>query len=893
MKNPIHKHILPIALAMLLPAGLSAQNAFTLGFDTGTEGFTGTNVTGLAATGGFISGTASSGDPRIVKATATSTSTPIFSKPAAASWQTVKFRVRETADPLTPGTPVTTFDATGLAVVLSSANSTSGSVTISSSTSTNASFSASALDVDNFFTVTVNISTFTANEIRYLRVDPIGGSDAASNKFEVDYIEITRSNTPPALVSTTPADGATGVSPTGNLVATFDEPVFLNTTGSVTIKNLTNPSPDIVISIPGPDSDGTLSVSGNQLTIDPAADLLPSSEYAIEISVDAIKDDAGGFYAGILSTDNPNWSFTTIMPPVLLSTSPVDNATAVSPSANLIAAFDKTPISLNTTGSITIKDLTTATDTVISLSGSDPDGTLSVFLNQLLINPTAELLPGHEYAIEISPDAIKDANNLFYPGILATDVPNWSFTTDNLPPAPAFFHPASGSDEAPLNGALFIAFDENVLKGTGNLAVYRADNTPVETIAVTSPNVTISGSVVTITPTVALAHGTSYYVLIDNGAFTNISGSQAYAGIGSPAGWTFTTVANDPKILFGDSFNRPDSTDLNASAIGKYGSLGALSHTSRIIGSGNVQLSAGQLLAQAVLPTGTFGGLVYINHNFTEASITSGGGFSITVDLNTYSTAGSGRYMIVGVGQSSSELDGQTTASLGTATVADLAVGFRGTTSTLEIRKNGGSPIVTSSLPSAPAKMRIDYDFSDFNAGSTVNYSVFFNDDPTAFTSGTFTWSGANENYISLSSNLYQEDLALETRNSLFDNLQIRLKQAPVTDNYESWATANSVAGGENGDSDDDGVKNLVEYALANGGERGVLSGNTITFTKRGSPYGNDLTYIIETSETLTGSWMEEVTHGPAQLGSPIGYDLTPVPGKPRKFARLKVVRVP
>ena len=74
-----------------------------------------------------------------------------------------------------------------------------------------------------------------------------------------------------------------------------------------------------------------------------------------------------------------------------------------------------------------------------------------------------------------------------------------------------------------------------------------------------------------------------------------------------------------------------------------------------------------------------------------------------------------------------------------------------------------------------------------------------------------------------------------------------------VTDNYLSWATANGVTGGDNGDSDNDGVKNLVEYALVNGGERGVLSGNTITFTKRGAPYGSDLTYGIETSTDLVG----------------------------------------
>jgi hypothetical protein len=122
-----------------------------------------------------------------------------------------------------------------------------------------------------------------------------------------------------------------------------------------------------------------------------------------------------------------------------------------------------------------------------------------------------------------------------------------------------------------------------------------------------------------------------------------------------------------------------------------------------------------------------------------------------------------------------------------------------------------------------------------------------------------------------------------------------RVIPASVGDNYASWAASQvpPVTGGENGDDDNDGVKNLVEYALVTGGERGVLSGNTITFTKRGGVYGSDLTYIIETSETLSDPWLPAVTHGLAELGSPISYDLAPAPGTPKKFARLKVVKAP
>jgi hypothetical protein len=102
------------------------------------------------------------------------------------------------------------------------------------------------------------------------------------------------------------------------------------------------------------------------------------------------------------------------------------------------------------------------------------------------------------------------------------------------------------------------------------------------------------------------------------------------------------------------------------------------------------------------------------------------------------------------------------------------------------------------------------------------------------------------------------------------------------------------VTGGTNGDHDNDGVKNLVEYALIGGGERGVLSGNTITYTKRGVPYGSDLTYIIETFETLVGAWTDVVTHGPGLLITNPTISYTFTPGTPvKKFARLEELSEP
>ena len=135
---------------------------------------------------------------------------------------------------------------------------------------------------------------------------------------------------------------------------------------------------------------------------------------------------------------------------------------------------------------------------------------------------------------------------------------------------------------------------------------------------------------------------------------------------------------------------------------------------------------------------------------------------------------------------------------------------------------------------------------------------------------------------------------AAANKSSAFQGNGILQVGVAVADSYASWAGLHGVTGGPTGDHDNDGTANLVEYALVDGGERGVFNGSTVTFTKRGAPSGGDLTYIIEVSETLEpGSWVAAVTHGPAQLGSPISHDLAPGPGNPKRFARLKVVQTP
>jgi len=109
-----------------------------------------------------------------------------------------------------------------------------------------------------------------------------------------------------------------------------------------------------------------------------------------------------------------------------------------------------------------------------------------------------------------------------------------------------------------------------------------------------------------------------------------------------------------------------------------------------------------------------------------------------------------------------------------------------------------------------------------------------------------------------------------------------------VANNYTAWATTNGITGTITDDQDNDGVANLIEYALADGGERGSFDAatRTVSFTKRAAPFGADVTVAIEESDDLgvTDAW-EVVTA--TVTGDTISYTLPT--GKPKIFARLKV----
>lgn len=114
---------------------------------------------------------------------------------------------------------------------------------------------------------------------------------------------------------------------------------------------------------------------------------------------------------------------------------------------------------------------------------------------------------------------------------------------DDILPTITAKSPADDETGVEWDSDLTITFSENI-KDAGGMVIlkYAEDDTDVETIAVSSDQVTIEDAVVTINPTQDLEDGIGYYVMIENDAFKDIAGNK-FAGIEDKTTWNFTAKA--------------------------------------------------------------------------------------------------------------------------------------------------------------------------------------------------------------------------------------------------------------------------------------------------------------------------------------------------------------
>jgi methionine-rich copper-binding protein CopC len=269
------------------------------------------------------------------------------------------------------------------------------------------------------------------------------------------------------------------------------------------------------------------------------------------------------------------------VPPAVVSLTPADDSTEASLVNNLVIVFDEN-IAIDA-GYIRLKNLTTTSETVINVI----DGTQVLISGDTLqINPTEDLDTNTFYAVRIDPGVVTDLAGNDFPGI--SDDISWTFNTgevdDSIAPAVVSVTPADGMTGVSYRTALGMNFDENVVANSGKITLRNlTDSTEVEIDISDSSQVSVSGAVVTVTPSSYLGEGKDYAVRIDAAAILDLAGNP-YAGINDDLTWNFSTSAiNPPAILAFDPADEAVGVDPGAS-------LSVTFDENIMIGTGNITL---------------------------------------------------------------------------------------------------------------------------------------------------------------------------------------------------------------------------------------------------------------------------------------------------------------
>jgi len=229
---------------------------------------------------------------------------------------------------------------------------------------------------------------------------------------------VTVDTTAPTLQALLPADGSSGVSPTANLLITFSEAVKIGS-GLLTIHRSDG---SVFQRVPVSDA-AQLSVAGNTVTVNPGMDLATGQGYYVLWDDNAFVDLAGNGASAMSSSTG--WNFSTATSdqraPLVVSLSPLDDATQVGVGANLVVQFDEAVVAGS--GSITLRVNNDAWRTIpvtdanqVRISGST-----------MTIDPGADLPAGSSVSVLIDPGAVRDAAGNAFGGQLSTRA--WDFTT--------------------------------------------------------------------------------------------------------------------------------------------------------------------------------------------------------------------------------------------------------------------------------------------------------------------------------------------------------------------------------------------------------------------------------------------------------------------------------
>ncbi len=386
--------------------------------------------------------------------------------------------------------PVVASSITTGDFVLKNSGGTAVTATVSYNSSTDTATLTPSARLANSTTYTATISGVTD-----------GSGHAMASAFSWSFT----TGPAPALVSATPASGATGVAVSTTVTATFNEAVQASTI-SFALKNSAGTA---VAATVGYDS------ATDTVTLTPGAALAYQTTYTATVS--GALDTAGDPMSAPVT-----WSFTTdAAPPTVTKESPATGATGVAVSTTVTATFNEA-VQASTINFALKNSAGTAVAATVGYDSATDTVTLT---------PGAALAYQTTYTATVS-GALDTAGDPMSAPV------SWSFTTDPLQPAVTGHTPATGATGVAVSTTVTATFNEAVQASTISFALKNSAGTAVAaTVGYDSATDTV-----TLTPGAALAYQTTYTA--------TVSGALDTAGdpMSAPVSWSFTTDPLQPAV---------------------------------------------------------------------------------------------------------------------------------------------------------------------------------------------------------------------------------------------------------------------------------------------------------------------------------------------------------
>ena len=417
-----------------------------------------------------------------------------------------------------PATVVSTIPINGAAAVaVNTAISATFSEAMNPATINAATFTLTgpgAMPVGGIVTYFGSTATFTptavlANSTLFTATITTGAKDPAGAALAANFVWTFTTAAPPTVVSIIPVNAATAAAVNTAISATFSEAMNPATITAATF-TLTGPGATPIA--------GTVGYAGTTSTFTPTAVLTTSTLYTATITTGA-KDPTGAALAA-----NFVWTFTTAAPPTVVSTIPVNGATAAAVNTAISATFSRAmdPATINAT-----------TFTLTGPGATPVGGTVGYSGSTATFTPSAVLATGTLFMATITTGA-KDPTGAALAANFA-----WTFTAA-VPPTIVSTIPANGATAVAVNTAISATFSEAMNPATINASTFTLTGpgaTPV------SGTVTYAGTTATFTSTAVLANSTLYMTTITTGAKDPTGAALAANFV-----WTFTT-APPPTII--------------------------------------------------------------------------------------------------------------------------------------------------------------------------------------------------------------------------------------------------------------------------------------------------------------------------------------------------------